>query len=163
MSDPIALHSMGTDDVEAVQLALYLALSWNNPPGFPDFATVMAHPEVGMYHQGWGRPGDIGVKAVRGEDVVGAAFARLFTEESHGHGYVDEQTPEIGVGVAAGNRGRGLGRRLLDALAEVARAEGILRLSLSVNNPNPAKRLYESLGYVLVADDGDSSVMVLEL
>jgi hypothetical protein len=37
------------------------------------------------------------------------------------------------------------------------------RLSLSVNNPNPARRLYESLGYETEADTGDSSLMVLEL
>jgi GNAT superfamily N-acetyltransferase len=154
---------MGADDVDAVQLALYLALAWNNPPDIPDPATVMAHPEVVIYHRGWGRTGDIGVKAVADERTVGAAFARLFTEESHGYGYVDAQTPELGVGVVAGYRGHGLGRRLLEAIADQAQAEGILRLSLSVNNPNPAKRLYQSLGYTTVGDDGDSSVMVLDL
>lgn len=163
MSEPIVLQTLGSDDVEAVQLALHLALSWNDPPDIPDMATVMAHPEVVMYHQGWGRIGDVGVKAVSGKHLVGAAFARLFTDERHGHGYVDDQTPEVGVGVAKGNRGQGIGRRLMNALADTARAEGILRLSLSVNNPNPAKRLYESLGYVLVDDDGSASTMVLEL
>ena len=163
MSEPIALQALGADDVEVVQLALYLALSWNDPPGIPDLAAVIAHPEVTLYHQRWGRTGDIGVKALRGDQLVGAAFARLFTEESHGHGYVDDQTPELGIGVAKGNRGQGIGRLLMDALAGAARAEGVLRLSLSVNNPNPAKRLYESLGYTRVADYGDSSTMVLEL
>jgi hypothetical protein len=51
----------------------------------------------------------------------------------------------------------------LALVAGEARTEGILRLSLSVNNPNPAKQLYQSLGYVTARDDGDSSVMVLEL
>jgi ribosomal protein S18 acetylase RimI-like enzyme len=48
-------------------------------------------------------------------------------------------------------------------LAAVATVAGIARLSLSVNNPNRAKRLYESLGYVTVRDDGESSVMVLDI
>lgn len=163
MSEPITLHTLGSDDIEAVQLALYLALSWNDPPGIPDMATVMAHPEVAMYHEGWGRTGDIGVKAVTGDELVGTAFARLFTDESHGHGYVDDQTPELGIGVAKRSRGKGIGRRLMVALAETAQAKGIIRLSLSVNNPNPARGLYESLGYVLVEDDGKSSTMVLNL
>ena len=44
-----------------------------------------------------------------------------------------------------------------------ARQLRIARLALSVNNPNPAKRLYEALGYRTVTDDGESSVMVLDL
>lgn len=163
VTDQITYHHLGLDDLDAVQKALYLAVSWSNPPNIPDLATAMAHPEVVSYHQGWGRAGDIGVKAMDGEVLVGAAFARLFTDDNHGHGYVDEETPELGIGVAKGHRGQGIGRKLMDALAELARTEGFPRLSLSVNNPNPAKRLYQSFGYTLVSDDGESSVMLLEL
>lgn len=163
MSDQIAVQRLGPDDGEAVQMALYLALSWNDPPGIPDRETVMAHPEVAIYHDGWGREGDVGIRAVHQERLVGVAFARVFTEEQHGHGYVDAQTPEVGIGVAREYRGQGIGRRLMEALAEAARAEGVLRLSLSVNNQNPAKRLYESLGYTVVADDRNATTMVLDL
>lgn len=163
LTDRVAIKPLGPDDLAAVQLALYLALSWNDPLDFPDLATVMAHPEVAMYHQEWGRSGDVGVSAVIGGETVGAAFARFFTEDSHGYGYVDAATPELGIGVVQTHRGQGIGRRLMEALAEKARAAGIARLSLSVNNPNPAKRLYESLGYTVVSDGGDSSVMVLDL
>ena len=163
MTDQITLHRLGDEDIEAVQLALYTALSWNNDPNIPDMETVMRQPEVGMYHQGWRRVGDIGVKAMVGNQLVGAAFARLFTDDNHGHGYLDDETPEFGIGVIDSYRGRGVGRSLMDALADLARATGFLRLSLSVNNPNPAKRLYESLGYTVVVDDGKSSTMVLVL
>jgi GNAT superfamily N-acetyltransferase len=163
VTDQITMHALGVDDVDAVQMALYLALSWNDDPNIPDIETVMQHPEVGAYHMGWGRVGDVGVKAVLEGELVGVAFARLFTDDDHGHGYVDDETPELGIGVAKPHRGKGIGRRLMGALAEVARAEGAPRLSLSVNNPNPAKRLYESLGYATVQDDGSSSVMVLSL
>ena len=40
----------------------------------------------------------------------------------------------------------------MGALEELARAEGIGRLSLSVNNANRAKGFYRSLGYTLVSD-----------
>ncbi len=163
VSDQVELRLLGAGDIDAVQQALYLAVSWSNPPEIPDLATAMTHPEVAMYHQGWGRRGDLGVGALIGDELVGAAFARLFTDDSHGHGYVDSETPELGIGTAKDHRGQGIGRLLMNRLAEVARAEGIRRLSLSVNNPNPAKRLYESLGYTLVEDDGESSTMLLEL
>ncbi len=123
----------------------------------------MEQPGIACYHQGWGRPGDIVVKAIVDERVVGAAFARLFTDSDHGHGYVDEATPELGIGVCADFRRRGIGRRLMMELAEAARAEGISRLSLSVTDPNPSRLLYESLGFRTVVDNGDSAIMVLEL
>ena len=163
MSEQVSLRDLGADDINAVQLALYLAVSWNDPPEIPDLAAAMSHPDIAMYHRGWGRSGDIGVGAFIGKEMVGAAFARRFTDDSHGHGYVDSETPELGIGVAKTHRGLGIGRRLMVALAGAAREQGIRRLSLSVNNPNPAKHLYESLGYTLVEDDGKSSMMVLEL
>lgn len=116
-----------------------------------------------IYHEAWGRPGDFGVVAYDEEVMVGAAFGRLFTDRDHGHGYVDSDTPELGIAVAEGYRGKGIGRSLMEALADEARAHGMDRMSLSVNNPNPAKHLYDSLGYVAVDDDGSSTTMVIEL
>lgn len=59
------------------------------------------------------------------------------------------------------SRGNGVGRMLMDALRNVALAEGILRLSWAVHKNNAgALRFYETLGaqYVL-----DSHVMYLDL
>ncbi len=153
----------GPGDAEAVRSALYLAISWTGNPDIPPLRKAMKHPEISPYHRGWGRPGDLVVTATVGDKVVGAAFARLFTDDDHGHGYVDAETPELGIGVDAGFRRQGIGRRLMTELAAAAKAEGIAQLSLSVNNPNPSKLLYESLGYQVVEDTGESSIMVLDL
>ncbi|UUZ84260.1 GNAT family N-acetyltransferase [Paenibacillus sp. P26] len=51
--------------------------------------------------------------------------------------------------VASSARGRGVGRRLMQAAKEYAEATGALRLELSTARDNhTAQRLYESLGYV---------------
>jgi ribosomal protein S18 acetylase RimI-like enzyme len=76
---------------------------------------------------------------------------------------VDRATPEVAVAVREGHRGGGTGERLLRALAELARANGFDRLSLSVAHANPARRLYERLGYRTVAGHGDDPIMLLEL
>jgi len=123
----------------------------------------MAHPEVERFHRDWGRPGDLGVIASLGEEIVGVAYCRLFTDHDHGEGYVDDATPELAVAVREGHRGAGLGERLLQALADLTRAKGFERLSLSVAVANPAKRLYERLGYRTVGMHGDDPIMVLEL
>ena len=88
---------------------------------------------------------------------------RLFTEESHGEGFVDEQTPELAIAVVDGLRGRGIGGELLAAAHERARRDGITRLSLSVDAENPAKRLYERYGYADHEPDDGLGRMIVEL
>jgi hypothetical protein len=43
------------------------------------------------------------------EAVVGVALFRLFTNEEHGDGFIDEHTPEVAVAVAMEHRGQGSG------------------------------------------------------
>jgi ribosomal protein S18 acetylase RimI-like enzyme len=93
---------------------------------------------------------------------LGLAWYRLFTDEVHGEGYVDEGTPEVAVAVARGQRGRGIGTALMEAIHARAREHGATQISLSVDADNPAKRLYLRLGYVDVAGD-EHGKMVLAL
>jgi GNAT superfamily N-acetyltransferase len=58
-----------------------------------------------------------------------------------------------GFGVVPSRRGRGLGRRLMAALLESARAAGVRRLTLEVLRENAAAlRLYEAAGLRVVRD-----------
>jgi len=159
----VVLRALRADESEHVRWALFEAVAWNPERELPPFAVTIEHPELARYHRGWGRTGDLGVVAERGDEVVGVALARLFTEDDHGHGYVDEATPELAVAVAEAARGNGIGTRLLDELATAARRAGIPRLSLSVDSENPALRLYQRLGYREVARDDDGVRMVLDL
>jgi GNAT superfamily N-acetyltransferase len=159
----IELHP-GTDaDIEHVKRALFEAVSWNPERELPPYEFVIAHPELARYHEGWGRRGDLAVIAEREGEVVGASLCRLFTAEDHGHGYVDAGTPELAVAVWDGHRGEGIGTRLMDAIEEAARMAGFLQLSLSVDADNPARRLYDRLGYEELAVDDAGVRMLKEL
>lgn len=151
------------DDVAHIKWALYLALAWNPDRELPPAELTLAHPEALRYHRDWGRAGDLGVIAERGQALVGVAYCRLFTPQDHGHGYVDERTPEIAIAVDKRERGQGLGAILLHALAEQARAAGFTQLSLSVDTDNPARRLYERAGYLTISADEDGTRMLLAL
>ena len=159
----VTLRPADANDLEHVKWALLTALAWDPDRPLPPADVVFDHPEVIRYHRDWGRPGDLGVVASDGDDVVGVAYCRLFTANDHGHGYVDERTPEVAIAVRDGWRGAGLGERLLAALAEAARAAGFAHLSLSVDNENPARRLYERVGYRVLAADEDGVRMLLDL
>jgi len=61
------------------------------------------------------------------------------------------------------HRRRGIGETLLRALMVQAREEGRQALSLSVAVHNRSRRLYERVGFVKVAEIGDSWTMRAEL
>ena len=159
----VEFRELAKDDVEYVKWALYEAVSWNPERQLPPYGSLIDHPELARYHKGWGRVGDLGVLAELDGDLVGVAFCRLFTEDDHGHGYVDERTPELAVAVVDAHRNRGIGARLMLELADAARDAGFARLSLSVDADNPALRLYERLGYRELARDGGGVRMLLDL
>lgn len=57
--------------------------------------------------------------------------------------------PEIVVAVVPADRGRGTGRRLLDALAAHTARQGHDRMVLNVHIRNPAARLYSRVGFTV--------------
>jgi GNAT superfamily N-acetyltransferase len=138
------------------------AAFWDPTMPRPSMEQAMAVPELARYIQGWGRPGDAAVIATD-DRPVGAAWYRLFRSDDRGYGFVDENTPELGIALTILRRGEGLGTRLLDALCEQASSEGFASISLSVVKRNPAVRLYERAGFVVVESDESSWKMVKRL
>ncbi|HVE95300.1 MAG TPA: GNAT family N-acetyltransferase [Acidimicrobiales bacterium] len=157
------LRDLTREDLPFLREMLYAAAAWNPDREYPPVEVALEHPSLRVFHADWGRAGDVGVVAEENGQRVGAACYRLFTAEEHGEGYIDEQTPELGVAVVHEHRGRGIGTALLEALRERAQAAGISRLGLSVEPENPARRLYERLGYVELQPDDDEGRMVLNL
>jgi phosphinothricin acetyltransferase len=88
-------------------------------------------------------PGDHFLVAVDGDEVVGFAYASAYRPRP---GY--RLTRETSVYLAAGARGRGLGRRLYDDLLARVAADGIHVVLALVALPNPASvALHEACGF----------------
>jgi ribosomal protein S18 acetylase RimI-like enzyme len=60
----------------------------------------------------------------------------------------------ITIQVLPAFRRRGLGRQLLDLVAEQARTQGLGPVTLGVHRDNPAVRLYEAAGFLPTGTDG---------
>lgn len=156
-----AIRSADADDIATIKRALYLAGTWRADGDHWPPERLLAHPYFHQFWSGWGqRRHDLGIIAESEGSPVGAAFARLFTSEQHAHGFVDEDTPEIAVGVEPDHRQRGVGTALLERLGVVAADAGLAALSLSVELDNPALRLYQDVGFVEIARD-DGAVRML--
>jgi ribosomal protein S18 acetylase RimI-like enzyme len=118
---------------------------------------------LGRYVDAWGRPGDTGLIAIEDFQPVGAGWFRLFPSRAPGYGFVDEETPELTVGIVPSKRGQGLGAQLLDALLDEARGAGYARISLSVEPESLAFKLYERAGFEKVEERGGTWIMVASL
>jgi ribosomal protein S18 acetylase RimI-like enzyme len=159
----VKIRDLRDDEHAFVGEMLYAALAWRPDAELPPIEFVLQHPQASIFHEGWGRAGDTALVAEKDGHPVGLVWYRFFTDESHGEGYVDAETPELAIAVVDGHRGRGVGRRLMEAMHERAREAGLARISLSVDADNPAKRLYQRLGYVEYEPEDELGRMVLEL
>ncbi|MGW5578340.1 N-acetyltransferase family protein [Micromonospora chokoriensis] len=125
---------------------------------------ILANPALAHYVADWMRPDDFGLIAVdRTDRPVGAAWFRFLTADDPGYGYVSDDVPELTIGVVESWRGRGVGRVLLRAVLDAARARGIRTVSLSVERANFAARLYAAEGFRTVESFEDADTMVAEI
>jgi ribosomal protein S18 acetylase RimI-like enzyme len=152
------------DDAHVIVEMFIEAVAWRPGAARPSVEEVMASPHFARYVRGWGRPGDVGVIAESDDGVaLGAAWWRMFTAEDHGYGFIASSVPELSVAVVDTARGRGIGAALLRALLSRARAEHLSAISISVEEDNPAVRLYERLGFVAVGRVENAWTMSLRI
>jgi ribosomal protein S18 acetylase RimI-like enzyme len=149
-----SIRQAGIEDELFLSEMLYEAASWRPGRRRSSANEVLSLPEIAVYISGWGRPGDEGLiaEAETGEPV-GAAWYRRFSEEAHGFGFVNAETPELTIAVRQDLRGRGIGSALLAELIARARKGRVPALSLSVEADNPALRLYERAAFRVIHRD----------
>jgi ribosomal protein S18 acetylase RimI-like enzyme len=144
--EDVRCREAGAEDFTFLATMLGEAAVWRPDKPTPTAHQVLTDPRYALYLAGWPRQGDYGLVAEQ-DGPVGAAWYRTFTEASHAYGFVAEDVPELSIAVIASRRHEGIGRRLLVDLIEASVAQGYAALSLSVNDGNPARGLYESVGF----------------
>jgi GNAT superfamily N-acetyltransferase len=133
-------------DQDALWHWLHIAL-WDPPPAGLRPIDVLQHPGVRIYAEDWGRPGDIGLVAVRDGEDAGACWMRVLPE-GVGLASVDADTPQLGIGLRPAFQRQGIGRPLMQAALRAAWSQGHNQVALTVHPENPARRLYAECGFV---------------
>ncbi|MFF2753107.1 GNAT family N-acetyltransferase [Psychrobacillus sp. NPDC058041] len=130
----------------------------------PPLDELLYTDELKKYHQNWGRKGDKALIAIDNSGTpVGAVWYRLFSSEERGYGYVNDDTPELGIAIKKEVRGKGLGTQLMYSIIDEAKSNSFKVLSLSVDGDNTnAINLYRSLGFAEVGREGTSITMLLK-
>ena len=166
---PWIIREAVAGDAEFLADMLVAAANWSPQWRPMSRRRVLSAPATAHYIAGWPRDTDLGVIAEAGiartgSRPAGAAWLRFFPASDPGYGFVAPDVPELTIGVAAPWRGRGVGRALLRAVADRARAAGVERVSLSVERKNFARALYLSEGFAVTdASDPQSDTMVKDL
>lgn len=138
---------------------------WDPPPAPPRPREVLDRPDVRIYAEHWGeREGDVGVAGeVPGHrGLIGACWMRSL-RDGQGMGYLDDETPQLGIALFPEFQHRGYGEPLMRAALEAARAHGYRRVSLTVHPGNPAASLYRRCGFVEVGLRRTYRLMLVDL
>lgn len=132
------------------------------PEDKPNKEVLINSNHIKKYLEDWGRNGDTALIALNANNqAVGAVWYRLFTENNKGYGYVDSNTPELGIAVTKEVREMGVGTLLMKKIIHQAISEGYKSISLSVDPENSsAVHIYKKLGFKDYGVSGTSITMV---
>lgn len=142
----LRLRPLSTADQQVLWDLLHVAL-WDPPPAGLRPREILQNPAVRIYAEDWGRAGDLGVLAEdESGEIAGACWMRLI-KGGAGLGYVDDETPQLGIALLPKYQHQGHGAPLMLAALDAAEAYGFRQVSLTVHPQNPAIRLYERCGF----------------
>lgn len=109
--------------------------------------------DLAKYVTQWGRPGDLGFIADDSATgaAVGAVWLRLYVGDDKAYSPTADDVPELAMAVLPTHTGQGVGTRLLQQLIGAARPH-YPAIALNVRADNPALRLYQRMGFVVVSE-----------
>lgn len=148
----VELRVVDNDDTSVDTVALLteatrLNVNWAGTERVGD-SDIAADPALAHYTQLWPERGDFSLVAEVSGRIVGVVWLLFLDSGDTGYGFIAGGVPELSVCVWPGYRGVGIGGLLLlDAAFLAARQKGVRRMSLSVENGDPAKRLYRAKGF----------------
>jgi len=161
----INIREGSIDDLPFLKQMLYEAVFWDPHEKRNPIDELFDVPDIANLLDQWkNRDGDIAFIAEdeRGK-AVAAVWYRYSSRENPSFGFIDEDTPELGIAVLPEYRKMGLGTVLMNKMLQYAKSIGLEQISLSVDPENFALSLYQKLGFRKISESGTSWTMVKKL
>ena len=154
------LKSIEKDELSFLEDMLFYAIYVGEGKPLP-LRNIIYEPNLYKYIDKWVQNEDIGYVAVdkKTNKKLGAAWLRFLCQNDKGYGYISNDIPELSIAIYPKYRGNGLGTSLVNYLISEL-PEHINSISLSVDTQNPAKRLYERLGFKDYSVNNETAIMI---
>ena len=118
--------------------------------------SIIAQEDLQVYVRDFGRqPDDHCLLAEVDGKIVGAVWVRVMED----YGHIDNNTPSLAISLYKDYRNRGIGTQLMRRMLDLLREKGYRQVSLSVQKANYALRMYEKVGFEVMADRGEEVLM----
>lgn len=155
----------GIKNNETYMLGEFMYESIYQPnPSTPYPKDIIYIPNIRIYWDNWGHSKDDHcLVAIINNNIVGVVWSRNFHGEIKGYGFIDEDTPEIGIAIYKEYRNYGIGTTMMKQMLKYLFQKGYHQVSLSVSKGNPAINLYRRLGFYVVEENMDDFILVIKL
>lgn len=135
--------------------AIFLPKGVDAPP-----KTIINEPGLQVYVADFGKQEhDRALVAEIGGKIVGAVWARIMND----YGHINNETPSVAISLYKEYRGLGIGTEMMKKMLFILRASGYKQVSLSVQKANYAVKLYQKLGFEIIAENDEEYIMVNNL
>ena len=122
--------------------------------------SIIDIPELQVYVSEFGsKKDDHGLVAEVDGKIVGVAWVRIMND----YGHVDDETPSFAISVYKDYQGLGIGKDLMQSMLVLLKKSGYKRASLSVQKANYAVKMYQQLGFKVIAEKEEEYIMVIDL
>lgn len=132
--------------------AIYIPQGVQPPP-----RSIIEQPELQVYIEDFGkREDDICFVAEVRDKIVGAVWVRVMND----YGHIEEGVPSFAISLYKEYRGRGIGTKLMERMLKEIKERGYTKTSLAVQKANYAVRMYQKVGFEIVAENEEEYIMV---
>ena len=135
--------------------AIFIPESAEPPP-----KTIITSPELQVYVEHFGESkDDWGLVAEVDSKIVGAVWVRIMND----YGHIDDETPSLAISLYKEYRNFGIGTAMMKEILTLLKAHGYKQISLSVQKANYAAKMYLKIGFEIVRENEEESIMVYHL
>lgn len=155
------IRPMQPDEIPLLKNFLYEAIYQRNDQELLP-RSIIEKPEIKVFIDDFGKKDDNCLVALVGDKIVGAVWTRILSGSVKGFGNVDSQTPEFAISLYQEYHGQGIGTQLMRKMLKLLKEKSYAKTSLAVQKDNYAVRMYQKVGFIIVAEKDEEYIMVHE-